>query len=204
MKTLDGIAVIGLTGQSGAGKSAASKIFSACGIPVIDCDAVARRVSNLPEFLEKISVAFPGCVDESGLLRKKLGAVVFNDRAKLREYEKIIFPYITAEIFKEIRTLKQSGKRLVILDAPTLFESGMDSVCTEIISVIAPFDVKLQRVLERDNIPVEFARSRLSSQISEKFFYDRSDTVIVNDSSIEVLTEKARTVAGELKERFNA
>ena len=63
MKTLDGIAVIGLTGQSGAGKSAASKIFSACGIPVIDCDAVARRVSALPEFLEKISVAFPGCVD---------------------------------------------------------------------------------------------------------------------------------------------
>lgn len=204
MNTLEGITVIGLTGQSGAGKSTVSEIFSACGIPVIDCDKIAHRVSGFPDFLKDVSKVYPDCVDGSGLLRKKLGAVVFNDRAKLREYEKIIFPYITAEIFKEIRMLKQSGERLVILDAPTLFESGMDSVCTEIISVIAPFDVKLRRVLERDNIPVEFARSRLSSQISEKFFYDRSDTVIVNDSSLEVLTEKAKAIAGELKERFNA
>ena len=204
MKTLDGIAVIGLTGQSGAGKSAASKIFSACGIPVIDCDAVARRVSALPEFLEKISVAFPGCVDESGLLRRKLGSLVFNDREKLREYGNIIFPYITESIMSEIESLKIVGAKLVILDAPTLFESGMNSVCAEIISVIAPFDLKLRRVLERDNIPVEFAQSRLSSQFSEKYFYDRSDAVIVNDGSLEDLEEKVRAIAADLKERFNA
>ena len=204
MKTLDGIAVIGLTGQSGAGKSTASKIFSDCGIPVIDCDVVARKISNLPEFLEKISLAFPGCVDDSGLLRRKLGNLVFNDRAKLREYGSIIFPYITAAIMKEITSLKDSGEKLVILDAPTLFESGMDSVCSEVISVVAPFDVKLRRILERDNIPVDFAQSRLSSQFSEKYFYDRSDAVIVNDGSLEDLEEKVMAIAADLKERFNA
>lgn len=203
MNTLDGINIVGLTGQSGAGKSTASKFFMSCGISVIDCDKVSRYVSGFPEFLEEIAAAFPDCVDETGLLRQKLGAVVFNDRNRLQKYGGIIFPYITFEVFKRIRELKTGGERVIILDAPTLFESGLDVICSAVISVVAPFDTKLKRVLERDNIPVEFARSRLSSQHSEKFFYERTDYVIINDGDLSDLKENVSKTAQAVKERFN-
>lgn len=203
MSTTDGITVIGLTGQSGAGKSTASAMFEALGISVINCDRVAHFVSNFPEFLAEVSEIFPDCIDGTGLMRKKLAALVFNDHEKLRAYGRIIFPYITAEVFKEIRQIKSKCEKVVILDAPTLFESGIDEICAAVISVIAPFDVKLRRVLERDNIPVEFASSRLSSQFSEKFFYDRSDWVIINDGDILALKSRVEAVASEIKERFD-
>lgn len=203
MKTLDGVVLVGLTGQSGAGKSTASAYFRDYKIPVIDCDKVAHKVSEYPDFLADVSKVFPDCVDSGGLMRKKLGAVVFNDPKKLKAYGKIIFPYITAEIFKEIREIKGRGERLIILDAPTLFESGIDAVCGAVVSVVAPFDIKLTRVLSRDGIPVEFAKSRLSSQFSEKYFYDRSDYVIVNDGDMTDLRNKVISVAKELMERFD-
>ena len=204
MNSLEGVTIVGLTGQSGAGKSTVSGYFSECGIPVIDCDKVSRRVSGFPEFLAETAKLFPDCFDGGILMRKKLGAVVFNNVYMLRAYGRIIYPYITAEIFREIRTLRLKGERLIILDAPQLFESGIDAVCTAIVSVIAPFDVKLMRVLERDNIPEDFAKSRLSSQFSENFFCDRSDIVIVNDGCLADLKEKTKAVAKIVKELFNA
>lgn len=203
MKTLDDVVIIGLTGQSGAGKSTASGFFRDSGFSVIDCDKVAHRVSAFPSFLADTSKAFPDCVDDTGLLRKKLGAVIFNDVQKLQTYGKIIFPYIAAEILKEINEVKGRGEKFIVLDAPTLFESGFDSVCSAIVSVIAPFDVKMCRILERDGVPVEFAKSRLSSQFSEKYFYDRSDFVIINDGDISALKKKVFDVAAAIRERFN-
>ena len=203
MNSLDGAAVVGLTGQSGAGKSTVSEIFSDCGLPVIDCDKTARRAADIPEFLSDIKAVFPDGVEDGKLLRQKIGALVFNDRKKLAQYEGIIFPYIVYDIFREIRELKtRSG--IVVLDAPTLFESGLNEICSYVISVVAPFDMKLKRILERDGVPVELAKSRLSSQNSEKFFYDRSDAVINNSGSLDELREKALSCARAVKERFNA
>lgn len=112
----------------------------------------------------------------------------------------MIFPYITHEIFVGIRMYKLSGKKVVVLDAPTLFESGLDSICQKIVSVIAPMDVKIKRILERDGIPVELVRSRLSSQNSEAFFREKSDYVIVNDSDLRELQIKACDIAGKIAE----
>ncbi len=204
MNTLDGLKIVGLTGQSGAGKSTASEIFAAAGIPVVNCDKVAHGVLEIPEFLEEMSSEFSDCFDEGVLQRKKLAAVVFNNRERLGRYGQIIFPYITAKIFGILRDLKENGERLIILDAPTLFESGIDIICSAVVSVIAPFDLKLRRILERDGIPVELAQSRLSSQFSENFFRERSDYVLENDGSLEEFKARVEATAAELKERFNA
>ena len=80
----------------------------------------------------------------------------------------------------------------------------MDEICAAVASVIAPMEMKIKRILERDGVPVEFASSRLSSQFSEKFFYDRSDWVIVNDGDFEELCRKVGAVAKNIRERFNA
>lgn len=203
MNSFKNIAVIGLTGQSGAGKSTVSEMFKEAGVKVIDCDKISRDAAELPEFLKMAGEAFPDCVDENGLLRKKLGEIVFNSHEKLSIYCEIIFPFIAARILNEIRTLIAQGEKIVILDAPTLFESGMDSICKAVISVVAPFDVKLRRVLERDRISDDYARSRLSSQFSDEFFYERSDWIIVNDGGLLKLRESAAETLKNIRERFD-
>lgn len=197
------ISVIGLTGQSGAGKSTVSAILRAEGLAVLDADAISKRVSAKESFLKEVKRFFPECVSDSGLDRRAAASIVFNSPEKMRLYESLIFPYITKMIFSEIKRLSDEGEKIVVLDAPTLFESGLDKICDMIISVVAPMDVKIRRILERDGIPLELVTSRLSSQKSEDFFELRSDYVIENSSDFNELERKAAFVAEKIKERFN-
>lgn len=203
MNSFDGIVIIGLTGQSGAGKTTVSQMLRGLGFSVINCDEVSHTASALPEFLDEMRLIFPDCVDENGLIRQKLGMLVFNDHEKLGRYGKIIFPYITYLIFSELHSLDKKGEKVVILDAPTLFESGLEDICSAVISVIAPYDIKLERAMVRDGATEEFIKSRLQSQFGEDFFRSRSDFCIVNDGDISSLKEKVSAAADYIKGRFD-
>lgn len=204
MKTLEGINIIGLTGQSGSGKTTVSKLFERLGIAVIDCDGIAKKVAGFREFLGEISALFPDCVIDGGLNRQKIAVIVFNDPEKMQLYSGIIFPYITAEVFRLIREYKSIGKKMLILDAPTLFESGLDVICRSIISVTAPFEVKMRRILERDGIPVELVKSRISSQHDEEFFRAKSEYLIINDGELSELEKSVIKTAIAVKGKYDA
>lgn len=203
MNTTEGIAIIGLTGQSGAGKSTAAEMLRARGFTFINCDDTARKAASIPEFLDEVSELFPSCVEKGTLKRQELATIVFNDPVLLKRYNSLIFPYITAEIFKDIRHLKQSGAKSVILDAPTLFESDIHFLCDAIISVIATLDLKIKRILERDGIPVELVTSRINAQYGEDFFRSRSDWVITNDGDMPALEAQIDALSAAIRERFD-
>jgi len=204
MNTFENVTIIGLTGQSGAGKTTVSKIFNENGFCVIDADAISRKVATDKSFLGEVYELFPDCVSNEGLNRQKLAGIVFNNEKALDDYTSLIYPYITFEVFKLIKYYKTNGGKLILLDAPTLFESGLDVICNCIVSVTAPLELKIQRILARDGIPYEMVRSRLSSQNSESFFAMRSDYLISNDSTALDLTDKTHAVISSIKERFNA
>lgn len=204
MNTFENVTIIGLTGQSGAGKTTVSKIFNENGFCVIDSDAISRKVATDKSFLGEVYELFPDCVSNEGLNRQKLAGIVFNNEKALDDYTSLIYPYITFEVFKLIKYYKTNGGKLILLDAPTLFESGLDVICNCIVSVTAPLELKIQRILARDGIPYEMVRSRLSSQNSESFFAMRSDYLISNDSTALDLTDKTHAVISSIKERFNA
>lgn len=181
--------VLGLTGQSGSGKSTVCALLrQRCpeGLAFIDCDLVARLVVEPDKpclcVLEK---AFSDHVEgkllrEDGSLdRRKLGAAVFGNRELLARLNSIIFPYILEEIDRQIRELLPLN-RLVVLDAPTLFESGADSRCQKIVSVIAPQELRIERICKRDGISMEAARQRLASQHDDQYYVRRSDFVLRN------------------------
>lgn len=203
MSLFEGIHIVGLTGQSGAGKTTVSSILKDNGFSVIDADGISRAVAKSEDFLCEVKRLFPECVIEGELDRKRMASAVFKSGELLRKYTAIIFPYITKEFFNALYRLKTDGEKIIIFDAPTLFESGLDSVCEAIIGVIAPMEVKIKRILNRDGIPVDMVHSRLDTQKSEEFFKNNSDYLINNDGDLDSLINAVCSIAERIKERFN-
>lgn len=193
------IRIIGLTGQSGAGKSTVRHVFEENGFDVIDCDMVARKIASKSAFLKEISERFSkDILNSDGTLdRVKTAAMIYNDKVKYAEYCGIIFPYITYDIMRQIERFDKD----VLLDAPTLFEAGIDGLCTEIISVIADIELCAERISKRDKISPEKAKERLSSQHGADFFREHSDFVIENNGSEKELYEKAQRIIDKMKGR---
>lgn len=199
--------VIGLTGQSGAGKTTVSEVFRKNGFAVIDADLISREVTQkgkpcLAELTEVFGKEI--LTDSQELNRKKLGSIVFSNRDKLRQLNGICYPYIIFSIIRRIEELSEKGEELILLDAPTLFEANADDLCDLIISVTANRNIREQRIVARDGISAEAARKRFESQYSERFFINHSDFVIKNNKSLEMLIAKAEDVADKIKEYYNA
>lgn len=195
--------IVGLTGQSGAGKTTVSRMFEENGFFVVDCDKLSRKVTESgSDCCKKLAEHFPDCFDESYTLdRRRLGNEVFGCEEKLKLLNELIFPFITEEAQKQISLC---GQRLVLLDAPTLFEAGMDSICSMIVSVTADEDIRVKRILERDSLTEEQALRRFSSQRTQGFFEENSDIVIENNGSDVRLRNAALQAIQKIKETADA
>lgn len=201
----DNVHITGLTGMSGAGKTTACGIFRNEGFCVIDCDIVARRVVDCGKpALAEIDRSFPeGVITPEGALdRRKLGSIVFSDREKLALLDRIIYPYITFYITAAIRELARIGGNMIMLDAPTLFESGADVLCDVIVSVTADRESCAERIMKRDGITHEQAEQRLASQHDARFFRSRSDRCIENNGDTAGFEEQLKKTAAAVKESF--
>ena len=195
--------VLGLTGQTGAGKSTLCRYLQQKGCTVIDADQVARNV------VEKGSACIADIVLEFGveyltmdgnLNRRKLGESVFTDKAKLKKLNDIMFPYIINNIKEKIAEAKEASEGIIILDAPTLFESGCDKFCDKVISVIASQDVRCPRFIERDGLSEEEAMHRITAQHSDSFYTERSWMVLQNNSDVDDLKQQADHMLSELEQ----
>ncbi|EWM53859.1 dephospho-CoA kinase [Ruminococcus flavefaciens] len=205
MNSLNGVMVVGLTGQTGAGKSTVSKIFASNGFAVIDADQVARKiVEKGTKCLDEIADFFgQGVINEDGTLnRRALAGIVFSDRSKLEMLNTISYPYITGEILRQIRVHSMKGEKLILLDAPTLFESRADDFCEIIISVLADEDIREKRIISRDGLTSEQARKRMNSQLDEEFFRSHSDYIIHNNGSIDMVNGISWEVSDKIRELF--
>lgn len=199
MLELSDISIAGLTGMSGAGKSTVSGEFMLNGFFVINCDMLARSVQCEPAFLKEISEKFEEDLlnDDKTLNRAKTAEVVFSDPKKNRKYFDIIFPYITYDLIELIRT---SGKKNILLDAPTLFEAKLNILCSHIIGVVADRKTCLKRITVRDGITEAQALARLCAQHDEEFFRARSDFIIENDNDdLCGLKEKVSEIAMKIR-----
>ncbi len=194
----DKIYITGLTGMSGAGKTTACRVFAENGFAVIDCDNVARRVVEkgrpalrdiAGHFTEDILTA------DGELDRGKLGGIVFGDREKLDTLNDIIYPYITYFIVDKMTQLEKNGSELILLDAPTLFESGADKLCDVIVSVTADRASCAERIMSRDGLTAEQAENRLSSQHDAGFYRERSDYCAENTGTAEEFSAKIADIA---------
>ena len=179
--------IIGITGGTGCGKTTLLDVIREQGGLVLDCDAIYHRLLQTDkEMLSAIDARFPGTVENGVLQRKKLGAIVFADKAALLDLNAITHSAIGRELHRQLST----DPELAAIDAIALFESGLNKLCKLTVAITAPEEVRVQRLMARDGITEEYARARIAAQPSTEEFARRCDAVLHNDSTREAFREK--------------
>lgn len=191
------IKIIGLTGPSGAGKSEFCQALKNRLVPFIDADKVYHSLLTPSSECTNALVSEFGAeiLDVEGAPdRKKLGAIVFSSKEKLEKLNSLVLHFVIENMRATISALDAAGVKNVLVDAPTLIESGFHLECDTVISVIAPRESRIERILLRDGITREAAEKRVDSQHQDEFYITHSDIVIKNDSSPEELLARANEV----------
>ncbi|WKL48499.1 dephospho-CoA kinase [Flavobacterium pectinovorum] len=173
--------VIGLTGGIGSGKTTIANYFNEMGVPVYIADDGARNVMKSDDIIEEIKTSFGEALFENNILnRAKLAEIVFNDKDKLAELNAIVHPAVKKDF--EVWLLQHKNYQYVIYEAAILFESGRYKECDLIITVTAPEEIRIERVLKRDNTTREQVLSRMKMQWNDENRISRSNFVINNDN----------------------
>lgn len=189
------IKIIGLTGQSGSGKSTVSEYFKKRNITVINADKLVREIYNANSPCVKTIAATFGddVLDKNGeIIRPILAQKAFSSREATIKLNTVVHPFVTYEFLKQVNRALKNCEKYVLYDAPQLFESNADLICDVIISVIANKEVRLKRIRARDNIDYNSAELRINAQFDEEFFRQNSDFIIDNNSDIEFLEKQAQ------------
>lgn len=168
--------LIGVTGQTGAGKGYVSQKLAGMGYNIIDADKVYREMTEGdPSLLGALRREFGGEIFENGALcRERLAALVFSDPEKLGRLNAAVHPLI-------LERCESLALFPAVLDAPQLFESGGERLCARVLCVTAPQELRLRRITERDGISQSAARQRAAAQLSEEYFTENSDFTVIND-----------------------
>lgn len=160
--------IIGLTGGIASGKSTVSSLLIKRGAALVDADRIAREVVRPGEpALDEIARVFgQAVIAENGTLdRKKLGALVFAAPEERKRLESILHPAIRQRMKEQMAQLEQEDpNRLIVVDIPLLYESGLDTMFEEILLVYVTPELQLERLMHRDGMSAEEALGRLRAQ----------------------------------------
>jgi len=171
--------IIGLTGGIGSGKTTIANHFAAEGIPVYIADDEARKLMQSPVIIEEIRNTFGDSIFDNAILnREKLSQIVFNNPEKLALLNAIIHPAVRKHFENWVKMHREVP--FVIYEAAILFESGSYKNCDFIISVTAPVEVRIQRVMQRDKTTREQVVSRINAQWNDEQRSSKSDFIIEN------------------------
>ncbi len=203
---MDSVYVVGLTGPTGAGKSEVSRRLAAAQLPVIDADVIAHQVMEPgSECLRRLAAEFSEDIlnDDGTLNRRQLAKRAFATPEDTALLNSLTHPYIIERTNQILMRMEQTQELAAVIDAPLLFESGMDRICDMTVAVVAPFEVRLQRILERDGLSVQQARARMAAQQPEEYYSSRAALVLDNSGDLESLRARADGLAAKIREWAN-
>ena len=199
----DKVFLIGLTGPTGSGKSEVSRVLADRLVPVIDAGELARRVvePGFPCLQELVREFTEDILNEDGTLnRRQLARRAFATPEDTKLLNSITHPYIIDLTKRILMQLEQIREPVAVLDAPLLFESGMDGICDVTVAVVAPRERRLKRIMERDQLTEKQAEARMAAQQEEDFYASRASQVIRNDGDLEELRRQANAFADQVRE----
>ena len=179
--------IIGITGGTGSGKTTLLNMIRQQGGMVLDCDAIYHHLLQRDTvLLDAIEARFPGVVEDGKLNRKKLGAIVFADSEALRDLNRITHGAVKQEVLCQLNAVPE----LAAIDAIGLFEGGLAELCHVTVAVTAPEALRIRRLMARDGISEDYARSRIAAQHSDRWFREKCDIILENDGTQQQFQDK--------------
>ena len=174
--------IIGITGGTGCGKTTLLNLIAARGGLILDCDAIYHELLiSDKKMLSAIENRFPGVVENGALNRKKLGAIVFADENALLDLNRITHAAVKTEVLRRL----EDAPVLAAIDAIGLFEGNLAPLCDVTVAVTAPEEARVKRLMLRDGISEDYARSRIRAQHREDWFRERCDYVLSNSGTLD-------------------
>lgn len=173
--------IVGITGGTGSGKTTLLDLIRDAGGLVLDCDAIYHNLLQTDkEMLSAIETQFPGTVENGQLNRKKLGAIVFADSSALLSLNTITHSAVKKEVLRRL----EAKPKLAAIDAIGLFEGGLAEICDITVAVTAPMEQRIARLMARDGISEDYARSRIAAQHDDAWFRKKCDITLENTGDL--------------------
>ncbi len=194
--------IIGLTGSIATGKSQSSKVFKQLGCYIIDADKLSRTLTTKDSKCLKDIVGTFGTdilKNDGTLNRKKLASIIFNDKQLKIELERIIHPHIIRKTNEIIA--KKYNTTDIIIDAPLLFEVGLDRICDKVIVIYAKYHLQLSRLMKRDNLSKKEATKRIALQMPIEEKMKLADITIDNSGTLIELKRNIKFIYKQLKNK---
>lgn len=196
--------VIGLTGGIGSGKTAVASIIASLGYKVISMDDIAKEeMSENPELQQKLIAKFGDKVYSDGVLNKSLIAdFIFNsgkdNKKHQEEVNQIVHPFAIDEMMAQVEELIESGEKMVFVESALIFESGLFSGYDYVVSVFAPKELAIERVMKRNNITEQQVLARMELQMSPQEKIKYADFTIDNKGTLAELETATKFIVGLL------
>ena len=189
--------VLGITGNIGCGKTTVAKMFEKLGAQVIEADKVGHLLLKRKKVKERLVRAFGRSIlDERGeVVRKNLRGIVFKDRKKLTQLNRILHPLMAEEMKKMISS---SPRPLIVVDAAVLFEAGWQSLVDKVLVVTSSFETQMRRIKETTNLSLEELEGIMQAQLPQEEKVKRADYVIENEGSLDELESKVKKLWEEV------
>jgi dephospho-CoA kinase len=191
--------IVGLTGGIGSGKTSIAKHIKSMGIPVYIADDAAKKSLLLPETLNALKLVFGNAIFDGELLNKdKLSKIVFNNPEMLKQLNQIVHPAVKKDFNNWLQLNKEQP--LVVKEAAILFESGSYKDCDVIITIVAPIEERILRVMKRDHTNSEAVLSRINNQWTDEMRMEKSDYVIENKDIIKACAQTEKILENILNQ----
>ncbi|MEP2945261.1 MAG: dephospho-CoA kinase [Lentilitoribacter sp.] len=184
--------IIGLTGSIGMGKTTTAEMFKKHGVPTIDADQIVHQLYE-NEAVALIEEAFPGTTDGKTVDREKLSASVIGQRDSFKKLEAIIHPLVRQKQDEFIKSHREQGTDLVLLDIPLLFETGAQSRVDIVVVVTCDPEIQKKRVLARKNMNIDKFNAILKKQLPDAEKRKLADHIV--DTSVSFEETEAQVIA---------
>lgn len=192
---------LGLTGGIASGKSTADEFFKKKKIPIIDSDLIAHRIMEIGQNGYKAVVDYFGTDilnDDQTINRRKLGGIVFNDKAKLKKLNELTHPLVHQEIKQQMAQYRVNQEKLVVIDVPLLFESGFESLCNGVLVISITPELQIERLMKRNAFTKKEAIARINNQMPLSEKEKRATYVVANTGTIDDLEKKLSDLLQEI------
>lgn len=189
--------IIGLTGGIGSGKSTVLELFKNLGVKTYSADESAKKLVNTdPNLINLIKSSFGNNIYDKGLLNtRKLSKIVFEDTEKLKLLNSIIHPAVARDFKLFLNSINED---YIVKEAAIIFETKSENNYDKIIFIQSPLEIRIERVIMRDNISREEVMKRINNQLDENLIIDKCDYVISNENK-EDLEDKVLSIHLDLK-----